>query len=119
MDTEDSDDKKVDFSIISAEIWHFHIAPYLDLTSLSKLSRTCKTLDNTLNNPKGAIVQRGVAILLGYVVQGMQKEAEALLQKKPSFLLYEGNITDYSGRTFESVTAFQCALYNHDVEMWQ
>ena len=112
-------EKKVDCPSMPAEIWRFHIAPYLDLTSLNKLSRTCKTLDNTLNNSKGPIVQRGVAILLGYVVQGKQDEAEALLQKKPSFLLYKGNITDYSGRTFEGVTAFQCALYTHDVEMWQ
>ena len=43
--------------------------------------------------------------------------AEDLLKKSPEFLLERGDITDWGGRTFNHITAFEYALWAKDFKM--
>ena len=43
--------------------------------------------------------------------------AEDLLKKSPEFLLERGDITDWGGRTFSNITAFEYALWAKDFKM--
>ena len=43
--------------------------------------------------------------------------AEDLLKKSPEFLLERGDITDWGGRTFKNITAFEYALWAKDFKM--
>ena len=45
--------------------------------------------------------------------------AEDLLKKSPEFLLSRGNVTDWAGRTFKNITAFEYALWARDFKMIQ
>jgi hypothetical protein len=57
--------------------------------------------------------------LIQYVVKGEQAKAKKLLQLNPYLLLQKKEVTDYSGRTFTNLTAFQYALWALDRHMWQ
>ncbi|VEH85684.1 SidC homolog (plasmid) [Legionella adelaidensis] len=43
--------------------------------------------------------------------------AKELLQKSPKFLLERGDVTDWAGRTFKNITAFEYALWAKDFKM--
>lgn len=43
--------------------------------------------------------------------------AKELLQKSPEYLLERGDITDWAGRTFKNITAFEYALWAKDFKM--
>lgn len=53
--------------------------------------------------------------LLWYVASGNQVKAQAMLKMHPELLLRRGNITDFPGRTFENITAFEYAVWALDV----
>jgi len=55
-----------------------------------------------------------VTSFLNHVVHGDYEEVKAMLDKNPSLVLYKGQITDYSGRTFEG-TGLKIALWAEDV----
>lgn len=56
-----------------------------------------------------------VTKLLEYVAFGNQDKVEQLLKIHPELLLERGTVTDYSGRTFKNITAFEYALWALDV----
>ncbi len=45
--------------------------------------------------------------------------AKDLLLKSPEFLLARGDVTDWAGRTFKNITAFEYALWAKDFKMMQ
>jgi hypothetical protein len=53
------------------------------------------------------------------VAYGEQEQAEMILKEDPTLLLEKGEVTDYSGRTFKGITAFQYALWALDRHMWR
>lgn len=53
--------------------------------------------------------------LLLQVARGEQDEVEKTLRVHPEYLLFKGEVTDLSGRTFTNITAFQYALWAMDV----
>ena len=55
--------------------------------------------------------------LLRFVVRGKQEKANGLLYKHPELLLKRGTITDYSGRTFKNITAYEYAYWALDTHM--
>ncbi|WP_428411554.1 hypothetical protein [Legionella sp.] len=57
---------------------------------------------------------RLLTALLTSVVHGNQDNAEKILKRYPELLMQRGTVTDYSGRTFTNITAFQCALWALD-----
>ena len=57
--------------------------------------------------------------LLQLVAEGEQDQAEELIKKNVGLLLSPGRVTDLSDRTFESVTAFQYALWALDWHIWK
>ncbi len=65
-------------------------------------------------NKLQAILAIKVTKLLTHVVRGKKEEAEAMLKKEPSLVLYKSIVTDYSERTLEG-TAYQMALGAGDI----
>ncbi len=55
---------------------------------------------------------------LRLVAEGEQDQAEAMLQKNRDLVLFPGNVTDLSGRTFENITGLQLAVWALDWHMW-
>ena len=54
---------------------------------------------------------------LQHVARGEQNEAEAMLKMNPQLLLCRGKMVEHNGRTFESATAFQYAVWAKDTHM--
>ena len=83
----------------------------------------CHHLEPNLRNKKIT------AKLLQAVANGMESRvvnidpqeedlyAEDLLRRSPEFLLEKGNVTDWGGRTFKDISAFQYALWARDFKM--
>ncbi len=57
------------------------------------------------------------ARLLLFVIRGEQANAHAMLRQYPELILKRGNVTDYSGRTFEHITAYEYAYWAKDTHM--
>ena len=57
------------------------------------------------------------ARLLLLVVRGQQDEAHAMLGQYPERLLTPGDVTDYSGRTFRKITAYEYTYWAKDTHM--
>ena len=57
------------------------------------------------------------ARLLLLVVRGQQDEAHAMLGQHPEWLLTPGDVTDYSGRTFRKITAYEYTYWAKDTHM--
>ncbi len=55
--------------------------------------------------------------LLRFVVRGEQEKADYLLTIHPELLLKRDTITDYSGRTFKNITAYEYAYWAKDTHM--
>ena len=55
---------------------------------------------------------------LKLIAEGKQDQAEAMLKKNQDLVLFHGNLTDLSGRTFEGITGFQYAIWALDWHMW-
>lgn len=53
--------------------------------------------------------------LIQYVADGEQDQAARVIREHPEYLLFKGNVTDKSGRTFTNISAFQYALWAMDV----
>ena len=56
--------------------------------------------------------------LLHHVSRGEHDKVKALLEKDISLFYRKGQVTDYSGRTFESISDFEYALWALDKHMW-
>jgi hypothetical protein len=66
--------------------------------------------------------KRLLAALLSYVVKGNQDAAEkmiihTLVRRDPLLLRRTGHVTDYSGRTFKGITAYEYAWWAKDKHM--
>ena len=82
---------------------------YLGIKDLSRLAITSKTHSALLNNKLMSTK------LLMLVVQGARFKINQLLSKQLSLLLLErGDVTDYSGRTFKNITAYEYAYWAKD-----
>lgn len=90
------------------------ISDYLRPQEIKFLSETGKYAHNMF---KPELEYRAISELLSYVVKGNQDAAERILAKKPELLLKTSNVTDFSGRNFKQVTAFQLALWAKDRHM--
>lgn len=66
-----------------------------------------------------AVDQEKVNLLIEYVAKGKEREAEELLRANRGLALHPGTVTDYSGRNFRNITAFQYALRALDSHMWR
>ncbi|CAM4389298.1 MAG: hypothetical protein LEGION0403_FIIPPAGN_02631 [Legionella sp.] len=74
----------------------------------SALSLTSNDIYTTFHPP------RLLNALLLSVAHGNQVNAEKILKRYPELLMEKGTLTDYSGRTFKDITAFQYALWALD-----
>ena len=57
------------------------------------------------------------AKLLMLVAHGEQERAAHMLEKKPGLLVELADVTDYSGRTFKHITAYEYAYWAKDTHM--
>lgn len=100
------------------------VARYLRATDQSAMTCTSKTNQGLFFQP-----ERLTAKLLLYIARGEQDKAEQILigtrepsgrqimNGRPDLLFKRGDVTDYSGRTFKNITAFQYALWAMDTHM--
>jgi hypothetical protein len=84
------------------------IGTQLPLTALKEIARVSKSgyllfQSNFLINS-----------LLWYVAAGEQDNAQKLLKQYPELLLERGTVTDYSGRTFSNISAWELMRWNGD-----
>jgi len=57
--------------------------------------------------------------LLNHVVRGEEKDVEVLIQRDPEILLFRARVADPCERIFQSITAFQYAVWALDWRMWK
>ena len=92
--------------VLQKEMWG-----YLNLRDKSKLASTSKEYKRLLSN------DLMTAKVLMLVAQGQQTQAQALLVHQPNLLSQRGDVTDYSGRTFKNITAYEYAYWAKDWHM--
>jgi len=80
-----------------------HIIPFL------------KTHKRTYNMFQQDVCTDLLSSLLWYVAAGEQKTVQKILHLHPELLPERGAVTDYSGRTFKNISAFEYALWALDV----
>ena len=95
---------------------HRNIAEHLSTQEVAHLSLTSQD-ERELVAP--ALRQRKIAVFLSHVARGEQADARALLQADPFLMFQRGPVTDFSGRTFPSVSGFEYALWAMDTRMWR
>jgi hypothetical protein len=84
---------------------------YLNLQDKSNLARTSTEYKRLLSN------DLMTAKVLMLVAQGQQTQAHALLVHQSNLLSQRGDVTDYSGRTFKNITAYEYAYWAKDWHM--
>ena len=87
------------------------IGKFLDLSDMAQLAETNKFY-NSLFQPRLSVIP-----LLVHVARGQQDEADVLLTKHPELLLERGDVTDYSGRSFVSISPLEYAYWAMDTHM--
>lgn len=92
--------------VLQKEMWG-----YLTLQEKSNLAKTSKEYKQLLSH------DLMTAKLLMLVAQGQQTQAEALLVNSPQLLAGRSDVTDYSGRTFKNITAYEYAYWAKDWHM--
>jgi hypothetical protein len=100
---------------LPTDITKKEILSHLALKDLSILARTSQGAQKFFAN---VLADAKLAALLQHVAFGEQEQAERILKADPTLLLRTGQVTDYSGRTFKNITAFQYALWALDRHMW-
>lgn len=103
---------------LPTEIVSNHIEPHLNIGDLGAAAQSCKKF-HTLFSQKLIEDKQSLDNLLLHVARGEKTQAEQIIQQNPSLLLYKSDVTDYSRRTFNKITAFQYALWALDSDMWQ
>lgn len=119
-------------STLSDDITERKVVPFLtaneklELASASQIHKSIiytNPLDITLRNKKITLK------LLRAVANGMESRevnvapqtkdlfAEDLLHRSPEFVLEKGDFTDWGGRTFKNISAFEYALWARDFKM--
>ncbi len=107
------------------------IAYAADKESRIELAGTSRWHRSVIYDPlaTGARVKKITQKLLQAVANGMESRTvkvdpkphdlfvEDLLRLSPEFLLEKGDFTDWGGRTFKNITAFQYALWARDFKM--
>lgn len=66
----------------------------------------------------GQQLENQISTLLELVVNGKQDEAETMIGINRQILYVSGQVIDQFGRLFETITAFQYALWAMDYHMW-
>ena len=92
--------------VLQKEMWG-----YLNLREKSNLAGTSKEYKSLLSN------DLMTAKMLMLVAQGQQTQAQALQTHQPNLLSQRGDVTDYSGRTFKNITAYEYAYWAKDWHM--
>ncbi len=87
------------------------ISTSLAVKELSAIARASKSNCQLF---KPLLIVRVVEKLLQHVVRGNQNAAKDMLLRQPDLLIKKGLVTDYSGRTFHDVSAWQCMLWALD-----
>ena len=80
-----------------------------DLLNLSQASKYHLALFKPIDN---------VRKLLNHIVRGQYDAVQSILTDDINLMLKRGKVTDYSGREFENISAFEYALWALDKHMW-
>jgi hypothetical protein len=91
------------------------LTPMLSMDAKAKSNASCQFFNSKL---EGELTSQATQKFLLHVARGEQDQAEVMLKDNPELLLRKGDVTDYSGRAFHNITAFQYALWAYDRHMW-
>lgn len=80
-----------------------------DLVNLAQASQYHFALFKPIDN---------IRKLLNHVVRGQHDAVQSMLTDDINLMLQRGKVTDYSGREFENISAFEYALWALDKHMW-
>ncbi|WP_419418536.1 F-box protein [Legionella sp. D16C41] len=87
--------------------------PTPDLIRLSMISKGHRTFFRLLLEQR-QLLQK----FIHHVARGEHEAVKAMLEKDIHLLVKRDIVTDYSGRTFESISGFEYALWALDKHMW-
>ncbi len=75
---------------------------------------------NTLKlSPTLRVTSAELSVFLRFVVEGEQEQAETMLERNRDLVLFAGDVTDLSKRSFEGITGLQYAIWALDTHMWR
>ena len=90
----------------------------VDLAVTSSANQPLNQFVSALRGDLPTICAPELSQFLRLVAQGEQATAEKMLQKNRGLVLFPGNVTDLSKRSFEGITGFQYAVWALDWHMW-
>ena len=90
------------------------LSGYLNLKEISSLAITSKPNNTLFSN---TLMTAKNTKLLMLVAHGEEPQAHALIGHQSKVLLERGDVTDYSGRTFKNITAYEYAYWAKDWHM--
>jgi hypothetical protein len=95
-------------------------AKLLSTPELARLARSSKHLVALFQPLLNARKEEHLAVnkVLYHVVRGEHDAVRTLLKNNIDLLYKRGSVTDCSGRTFESISPFEYALWGLDKHMW-
>ncbi|MDX1900565.1 MAG: hypothetical protein SFW66_01000 [Gammaproteobacteria bacterium] len=97
-----------------------HVLPFLTVPEAQFLALTNQKMHRLFLEKKEVLHRLALPrCILQAVMEGDHEKAESLIQKNPQALEVACDGTDFSGRTFKKITAFQYALWALDRHRWQ
>jgi hypothetical protein len=92
--------------------------PFINPAELDNVSFFCRLPKDLLSMVDGYCeLNEDEKSFLQHVARGDQRAAETMLKSDPQLLLCRGKMEEHNGRTFESATAFQYAVWAKDTDM--
>ncbi|HAZ7572088.1 F-box protein [Legionella sp. PATHC032] len=104
---------KFPFHRLPKDIIEKEIGQYLNLSNIAHLAQTSQNNQTLFESQL-----YNVSILLFHAVRRKDNAVQSILTKDINLLLKRGNVTDYSGRTFEDISAFEYMLWALDKHGW-
>ncbi|TIE17719.1 hypothetical protein DIZ73_19860, partial [Legionella pneumophila] len=107
------DHSKFPFNGLPKDIMNKEIGQYLNPSNIAHLAQTSKNNQTLFESQL-----YNVSILLFHAARRKDNAVQSILKKDINLLLKRGKVTDYSGRTFEDISAFEYMLWALDKHGW-
>ncbi|HAU1645335.1 TPA: F-box protein [Legionella pneumophila] len=107
------DHSKFPFNGLPKDIMNKEIGQYLNPSNIAHLAQTSKNNQTLFESQL-----YNVSILLFLAARRKDNAVQSILKKDINLLLKRGKVTDYSGRTFEDISAFEYMLWALDKHGW-
>jgi hypothetical protein len=102
------------FHRLNDDVLYDCIFPLLDLKDKAQFTKTCRRTAGLFKEPMEKLA---LETLLEKVAKGDEMAVEKIMQTKPELWFQKGKVTDYSDRTFKSISPIQYAAWALDTYM--